>query len=68
MKDVSSSNLVINDVIVASQLHYYLFVLANFLILSNTLLFKYFLIYGYLEGNVYFANKMPQYDIIMTSY
>ena len=52
MKDVSSSNLVINDVIVASQLHYYLFVLANFLILSNTLLFKYFLIYGYFEGNV----------------
>ena len=57
MKDVSSSNLVINDVIVTSQPYYYLFVLANFLILSNTLLFKYFLIYGYLEGNVYFANK-----------
>ena len=52
MKDVSSSNLVINDVIVTSQLYYYLFVLANFLILSNTLLFKYFLIYGYFEGNV----------------
>ena len=57
MKDVSSSNLVINDVIVTSQLYYYLFVLANFLILSNTLLFKYFLINSYFEGNVYFANK-----------
>ena len=42
MKDVSSSNLVINDVIVTLQLYYHLFVLANFLILSNTLLFKYF--------------------------
>ena len=49
--------LIINDVIVTSVLYYYLFVLANFLILSNTLPFKYFLIYGYFEGNVYFACK-----------
>ena len=57
MKDVSSSNLVINDVIVTSQPYYYLFVLSNFLILSNTLLFKYFSLYVYVKGNLDLANK-----------
>ena len=37
------------------------------LILSETLLFKYFLLYVYPEGNFDFANKIQQYDIIITS-
>ena len=37
------------------------------LILSETLLFKYFSLYVYPEGNFDFANRFQQYDIIMTS-
>ena len=43
-----------------------LYVLAIFLILSDTLLFKYFSIYVYFGGGLDFA-KNSQYDVIITS-
>lgn len=42
-------------------------VLANFLILSHTLLFKYFSLWEENWWNLDFANKIQQIDVIMTS-
>ena len=48
--------LVINDVTMTSLLLLKIInVLPNFLILSDTLLLKYFLLYGFFEGNLDFA-------------
>ena len=45
--------LVINDVTMTSLLLLKIIdVLPNFLILSDTLLFKYFLLYGFFQGNL----------------
>ena len=58
MADASSSFLLINNVIVTSLLLLkVIHMLANFLILSNTLLSRYFSFSVYFEGNLDSANK-----------
>ena len=58
MADASSSFLVINNVIVTSlPLLKLIYMLANFLILSNTLLPRYFSLNVHFEGNLDCANK-----------
>ena len=58
MVDASSSFLVINNVIVTSLLLLkVIYMLANFLILSNTLLSRYFSFNFCFEGNLDSANK-----------
>ena len=53
MVDPSSSFFINNDVIMTSLiLLNIIYVLANFLILSDTLLFKYFFLYVFFEGNL----------------
>ena len=59
MADAYSSFLVINNVIVTSLLLLkVIYMLANFLILSNTLLSRYFSFNLYCEGNLDSANKL----------
>ena len=41
-----------------------IYVLANFLILSDTLLFKYFLLYVYLKENLDFANNLNNMTLL----
>ena len=49
----------VNDVIMTSLvLLNIIYMLGNFLILSNTLLFKYFSLYVYVKGNLDLANKL----------
>ena len=58
MANAPTSFLVINDVIMTSLLFLkIIYMLTDFLILSNTLLFKYFSLYVYLGGNFDSANK-----------
>ena len=58
MADTSSSLLVLNNVIVTSLLLLkVIYMLANFLILWNTLLSRCFLFNVYFEGNLDSANK-----------
>ena len=58
MADASSSFSVINNVIVTSLLLLkVIYTLSNLLMLSNTLLSRYFLFNVYFEGNLNSANK-----------
>ena len=41
-----------------------IYVLANFLILSDTLLFKYFLLYVYFKENLDFANNLNNMTLL----
>ena len=53
-----SVSFCVNDVIMTSLLLLnIIYMLGNFLILSNTLLFKYFSLYVYVKGNLDLANK-----------
>ena len=57
--------LEINDFMMTSLLLLkIIYVLADFLILSDTLLFKYFLLYVYVKENLDFANNLSNMTLL----